>query len=149
VLRRLAWSIPLFLIACHSGKQTVPRDAATVYDVAVELPEGCPPPQANEKGIGAPCTEGGGECRKVSSDPHFVCTCDQFATIKLSGVPCVCTLAGINADTNTANACDNVSGDYCGSGATCCPYMSLGYFCIPNVCLPDGACLEFISGPGT
>ncbi len=138
----------LALAGCRSGKQTVPRDAATVYDVSVELPEGCPPPEANEKGIGAPCTEGGGECARVAGASDLRCTCDQFATIKLSGVPCVCTLAGINPDaTNTPNACDKVATGFCGTNATCCPYMSLGYFCIPNICLPDGACLEFISGP--
>jgi hypothetical protein len=148
-LRRFAWSIPLFLLAaCHSGKQVVPRDAATVYDVAVELPEGCPPAEANEKGIGAPCTEGGGECGKIASGLR--CTCDQFATIKLTGVPCVCTIAGLNTDpANTTNACDKVPAGTCGSAAKCCPYMTLGYFCIPDICLPYGECLEFITGPGT
>lgn len=148
MLRRCAWSIPLLLVACASGKQEVPRDAATIYDVSVELPEGCPPATANEKGIGAPCTEGGGECGHISSDLR--CTCDQFATFKLSGVPCVCTRAGLNPDpSGTPNACDKVASDFCGSDAKCCPYMSLGYFCIPNICLPYGECLDFTSGPGT
>jgi hypothetical protein len=150
VLRRFAWLIPLslslFLGACRSGKQEIPRDAAMVYDLALELPEGCPPAQANEKGIGAPCSEGGKECDRLG----LRCTCDQFATFKLSGVPCVCTVAGLNPDpANTTNACDVVPANTCGSNAQCCPYMNLGYFCIPNVCLPDGECLEFISGPGT
>jgi hypothetical protein len=125
--------------ACSSGSSdTTPHDAA-VFDLALELPPGCPPGQANEKGVGKLCTMGGGQC---ASPLH--CTCDPYLGIQLYGVPCVCTLVGLNADpANAPNACTNVAAGTCGTGATCCPYMTFGYFCSPDTCLPGGACIDF------
>jgi len=125
-----------------------PHDAA-VFDVSVELPDGCPPVQANEKGVGIPCTMGGGQCTAAGVPSGLRCTCDPYFGIQLYGVPCVCTLVGLNPDpTNVPNACTSLPAGYCGSEATCCPYVNAGFYCSPNACLPGGACLEFTSGPG-
>src|SRR6187401_238631 len=71
------------------------RDAA-VFDIAIELPEGCPPAQPNEKGVGIPCTMGGGQCTASGVPSGLRCTCDPYFGIQLYGVPCVCTIVGLN-----------------------------------------------------
>jgi hypothetical protein len=145
--------LPTFLVftlaACSGGSSGPVYDAA-VYDVDVELPDGCPPAEGNEKGIGITCTQGGGECMRAGMPPDLRCTCDPAFGIQLTGVPCVCTLVGINPDPATVqDACTLLQSGYCGSEATCCPYMNVGYFCSPNICLPDGQCIVFTDGPGT
>ena len=62
-----------------------------MFDVSLELPEGCPPVQPNEKGVGIPCTMGGGQCTAAGVPAGLRCTCDPYFGIQLYGVPCVCT----------------------------------------------------------
>ena len=130
------------LAACSSGSSSPPRDAA-VYDLALDLPPGCPPAGGNEKGVGIPCTKGGGECAKAGVPPNLLCTCDEAYGLQLNGVPCLCTLVGINLSTAVTDPCGAQTSPPCGSNATCCNYMSQGYFCSPDICLPGGACIDF------
>jgi hypothetical protein len=133
---------------CNKDEPQQPRDAA-VFDLSIELPEGCPPAQANEKGVGIPCTPGGGQCMASGVPAGLRCTCDAYSGIQLVGVPCVCTMVGLNPDpANVPDACTTIPSGYCGTDATCCPYVNAGFYCSPNVCLPGGACLVFTSGPG-
>ena len=133
---------------CKEELQT-PKDAA-VFDVSIELPDGCPPVQPNEKGVGIPCTMGGGQCTASGVPSGLRCTCDPYFGIQLYGVPCVCTIVGLNPDpANIPNACTQPQlASICGTEATCCPYVNAGYYCSPNACLPGGACIEFTLGPG-
>lgn len=111
------------------------------YDLSLDLPPGCPPAQANEKGIGSPCTRNGHECTG-----GLLCACDtnlDGTGLTLNGVPCICTVAGINTHPNNASACSTQASGICGSDATCCDYQNVAYFCSPNVCLPGGQCLTF------
>ena len=119
-----------------------------MFDLAIDLPPGCPPSTPNDKGIGIPCTRGGGQCTKAGVPKGLLCTCDPLPILNdlLSGVPCVCTIGAPNLTTNPDPcAANNVS---CGSDATCCPYMTTAYYCMPNVCLPGGACIDFTPPPG-
>jgi hypothetical protein len=127
---------------CHSGGTvTGPKDAQ-VYDLAIDLPPGCPPASGNENGVGIVCTKGGGECTKP-----LICTCDPAFGLQLNGVPCVCTLAGINTSATVKDPCSAAANGkpagFCGTDSTCCPYMTIGYYCSPNVCLPGGSCINF------
>ena len=85
---------------CKEELQT-PKDAA-VFDVSIELPDGCPPVQPNEKGVGIPCTMGGGQCTASGVPSGLRCTCDPYFGIQLYGVPCVCTIVGLNPDRPTS-----------------------------------------------
>jgi hypothetical protein len=142
---RLFWfGIVLAAAGCHPGSSAPPPPTdGPVYDFAIDLPPGCPPATQNEKGVGIPCTRGGNECKRSGVPSGLLCTCDPLPIIgaKLNGVPCICTIGGPNLSTNpdpcTAN---NVS---CGSGATCCAYTTVGYYCSPDVCLPGGQCIQF------
>jgi hypothetical protein len=136
--------LSLAMGACSSGAG--PRPDASVdgmtYDLALDLPPGCPPGQANDKGVGAPCTRGGGQCKNP-----LVCACDTILGLTLNGVPCICTLAGLNAQPNNPSPCATAT-QSCGTGATCCNYMSTAYYCSPNICLPGGACIDFTPADG-
>lgn len=125
--------------ACSSGGPAPceMRDAA-VYEFDAELPAGCPPEQPNEKGVGKPCGMCGDEC-----GGDLRCTCDPAFNIQLVGLPCICTFAGLNPEPSVENACTVQPSDLCGSNATCCPYLNVGYYCAPNACLPDGQCIVF------
>ena len=114
-----------------------------MLDLAVDLPPGCPPPTPNEKGVGIPCTRGGGQCTKPGVPGGLLCTCDPLPILKvvLNGVPCVCTIGAPNLTTNP-DPCA-ASTPSCGSNATCCNYMGTAYYCSPNVCLPGGSCINF------
>jgi len=76
----------------------------------------CPPIAGNCKGIGAPCTRGGGQCASV----HALCD--------------------IDLDPRGAGMCMTVlcSPGECGSGATCCKSAATQNIalCMPNQCLP-------------
>jgi len=112
-----------------------------LYEVSLDLPDGCPPEAGNEKGVGAPCTKGGGQCK---GDLH--CACDPFLGVQLAGVPCICTLGQL-AQTGSTDPCGApLPKDFCGSNATCCPYQTAAAFCVPSICLPGGACPDF-TGP--
>ena len=128
-----------FASGCPSkNDQPGPTDA-NVYEVNVELPPGCPPAQANEKGVGTPCTMGGGQCTG-----GLLCTCDRAFGVQLTGVPCVCTLVQL-AQQGSTNPCGPpLASDFCGSNATCCSYLTSAAYCSPNVCLPGGQCIEFV-----
>jgi len=128
---------------CSSGSGAPPCGStdAAVYEVGLDFPAGCPPAEANEIGIGKPCGMCGNQCASGLN-----CTCDPYLGIQLTGLPCICTKVGPNPDSTTyPNACTNPAlQNVCGSDATCCPYVTAGYFCSPNVCLPGGSCIEFV-----
>jgi len=128
---------------CHAGATVTQPTDAHVFDLELDLPAGCPPGTANENGVGIPCTKGGGQC----SSKGLLCTCDQAFGLLLNGVPCICTIAGINTSSTATDPCsaqaNGKPAGFCGSNATCCPYMTVGYYCSPNVCLPGGACINF------
>jgi len=112
------------------------RDAG-VIEVGLTPPAGCPPP-ANELGIGAPCTMCGNECASP-----LRCTCDAYLGVQLSGVPCVCTLFQL-APTGSTDPCKDVGQNFCGSNTTCCNVLQTAAYCVPNVCLIDQQCIEFV-----
>lgn len=129
--------------ACSSGAGHRPDGSSpdgVTYDLALDLPPGCPPSQANEKGIGLPCTRGGNQCTN-----NLICTCDTVDGVTLNGLPCICTIAGLTTQPANPSPCAAVKPE-CGSGASCCDYMALAYYCTPNVCLPGGACIDFSAG---
>ena len=134
--------------ACSAGGGGSIPDAHPIdaYEVSLDLPVGCPPDAGNSKGVGKPCTPGGNECPNTS---NFRCTCDPFLTIKLDGVPCICTVITLNTsgDPDAGDLCASQSPDVCGAGATCCAYLSVGTYCAPDICLPGGACPEVAVGP--
>lgn len=128
---------------CHAGATVTQPQDAHVFDLALDLPPGCPPATANENGVGLACTKGGNQCKAKG----LTCTCDMAFNIQLNGVPCICTIVGINTSSTATDPCSpQASGKaagFCGSNATCCPYMTEGYFCSPDVCLPGGSCINF------
>src|SRR5215510_13829860 len=104
---------------CSSGprKSCGPLDAG-VIEVGIEIPAGCPPPQANELGIGKPCTMCGNECASP-----LRCTCDAYLGVQLAGVPCVCTLFQL-AQNGSTNPCAEAPANFCGSNTTCCSVLT-------------------------
>ena len=96
-----------------------------------DVPEACAHGTANEKGVGAPCTMGGGECKRFGTS---VCACDPLLGYMLQGAPCICTIPIFGM------TCDQIPSDYCGSNATCCSYPMLGSACFPNACLDMAMC---------
>jgi hypothetical protein len=131
-----------FGAGCHSGATITPPTDAHVYDLSLDLPPGCPPASGNENGVGISCTKGGNECKSP-----LLCTCDQAFGLQLNGVPCICTIAGINQSASVTDPCSAAANgkpaNFCGSDAVCCPYLTVGYYCSPNVCLPGGSCIQF------
>jgi hypothetical protein len=123
---------------CSCGEGDIQQRDAQVYEVDFEVPEGCPPP-ANELGIGKPCTERGGQCTG-----DLRCSCDSYFGIKLTGVPCVCTKVQLAQAGSTDPCGAPLDPNFCGSATTCCPYLTTAAYCVPNICLPNGACVEFI-----
>jgi hypothetical protein len=144
--RGFLWMLALAAIAtagCSAGGGGAIADAHPVdaYEVSLDLPAGCPPDAGNQKGIGKPCTPGGNECTGNANE-IFRCTCDQFLTIKLVGVPCICTILTLNnsSDLDAGDLCASQASTVCGNGASCCAYQTTGTYCVPNICLPGGAC---------
>ena len=136
---------------CSAGGGGAIPDAHPVdaYEVSLDLPAGCPPAVGNDQGVGKPCTRGGHECtRGGGGSGSYVCTCDDFLTIKLDGVPCICTVVNLNSTGNpdAGDLCATQSPAICGTGATCCAYMSVGTYCAPDICLPGGDC-PVVIGP--
>jgi hypothetical protein len=133
------------LVACSSGPGRPPdggtHDGMTL-DLALDLPPGCPPGQANDKGVGSTCTRGGHECTG-----NLICACDTIDGLTLNGVPCICTQAGLNPMPNNPSPCA-ASKPSCGMNATCCDYKNVAYYCSPNVCLPGNACIDFSTDGG-
>jgi hypothetical protein len=126
---------------CSAGGGGMIPDAHYVdaYEVSLDLPAGCPPAVGNEKGVGKPCTRGGHECGTGS---NLLCTCDDFFSIRLDGVPCICTLVVLNTSTaaDAGDLCASQPTNSCGNTASCCAYMTIGTYCVPNICLPGGEC---------
>ncbi len=135
-------AVALASCSSHSGQRPdASRDGLT-YDLALDLPPGCPPARANERGVGSPCTRGGHECTN-----GLLCACDTNLGLTLNGVPCVCTFAGFPPHPDRPDPCMQSSPN-CGSGATCCNYLDTAWYCSPNVCLPGGQCLQFSADGG-
>ena len=144
-MRGAAWMLGLLAVAggCSAGGGGAIDGGLDggVFEVSLDLPAGCPPPAPNEKGVGTPCTKGGNQCKG-----GLRCTCDPFAGVQLTGVPCICTLAAL-AQVNSTNPCvDSVPATFCGSNATCCTYMTAAAYCVPDICLPDDMC-PVVAGP--
>jgi len=128
-------AVALGAAACSSSQSSndgSPRDLVS-FDISYgELPPGCPPGVANEKGVGGACTMGGNECRG-----GLRCSCDPYLNIlPPDGTPCFCTLVQFAT-------CDVAPANYCGQGATCCGYLQAGSACIPNACLQSQGCPAF------
>jgi hypothetical protein len=140
--RGIFWMLTLCAlagVACSAGGGGMVPDAHPVdaYEVSLDLPAGCPPEAGNEKGVGKPCTVGGNQC---PNNGTLQCTCDTFLGIKLVGVPCFCTLVTVNSNPDAGDLCAALPTNYCGTNAGCCSYLSIGTYCAPNICLPEGVC---------
>jgi hypothetical protein len=48
------------------------------------------------------------------------------------------------AQTGSVDPCKDVGMSFCGSGTTCCNALTIAAYCVPNVCLIDNQCIEFI-----
>jgi hypothetical protein len=127
------------LAGCGSPakKACGPRDAG-IIEVGIEPPPGCPPAEANELGIGKPCTMCGNECASP-----LRCTCDPYLGMQLSGVPCVCTMIQV-APIGSTDPCADAPANFCGTNATCCSVLTSAAYCVPNVCLINGQCIVFV-----
>lgn len=130
-----AW---LTVTACSSGGGGKLQDAGVPMDVLVldfgfgELPAGCPPGVANDKGVGSPCTEKGGQCTGGR-----VCTCDTIFSVKgPPDTPCFCSLASLTPRTS-------LPAGFCGTNASACDYQGMASLCVPNVCLTSSMCPTF------
>jgi hypothetical protein len=138
-MRSFAWALGLLAAAsgCSAGGG-VPVEGGVhdaVYELSLNLPDGCPPPVGNDKGVGIPCTMGGMECKG-----GLRCTRDPFFGILLTGVPGICTLAQL-AQTGSTDPCGApLPVNFCGSNATCCPYLTVAAYCVPNICLEGNLC---------
>jgi hypothetical protein len=135
-MRGFAWALGLLAAsACSAGGGGAIDGGVhdAFFEVSLDLPPGCPPSTANEKGVGTPCTMGGHQCKN-----GLLCTCDPFFGVQLTGVPCICTLGQL-AQTGSTDPCGApLPANFCGSNATCCPYMTAGAYCVPSICVPDG-----------
>jgi len=135
--RGLLAATALAITVCSSSSGRGSRSDAggdyLTFDVPFgDLPPGCPPPAANDQGIGSACTNGGNECKN-----GLLCACEPHANIlPPEGTPCVCTKL-------IFSGCDAVPVDYCGQGATCCSYMNALSICVPLVCLENATCPMF------
>ena len=109
-----------------SGGADAPGDAAADGGNCAP-PQGttCPSTSGNCKGIGTPCTKGGGQCVAVKK----VCDVDLSA----SGAGVCISIAVCTPNTGS-----------CGNGATCCqtPGTSNVAVCLPNQCLASDCTAE-------
>jgi hypothetical protein len=138
-LRRLS---PLLLGAaalalaasCSGGSSNSdggPHDWVVVDVTFGEVPPECEFGGGNEKGVGAHCTEGGGQCKPYGNS---ICTCDPLGNTRLpDGSPCICITPILGM------TCDQIPADYCGRAAGCCSYMG-NAGCFPAACLDMGMC---------
>jgi hypothetical protein len=125
-------AIAASVASCSSGGGGKAQDYVQLDFAFADFPEGCPPAQGDQNGIGAPCTMGGNQCKN-----NQVCTCDPIlGYLGPPGTPCYCTPL-------TFATCDQVASDFCGASATCCSYMSDGSLCVPTVCLEGATCPMF------
>lgn len=108
------------LAACGSteGPADIAESASTAESTLV-APPGCPPDAGNTKGVGAPCTKGGGQCRGTGAP---WCTLDiPYAKSPYGFCTKMCA-----------------SDEACGPDATCAqsPTGPRVRGCVPNACLP-------------
>lgn len=99
-----------------------------------DLPPGCPPETGNDKGIGTPCSKGGGECTN-----NLLCTCDlgMLGVPPPDDTPCFCTDVKLSPPSDTRRPCEQRPADSCGQDAVCCDYRNVGSLCIPTICLEN------------
>jgi hypothetical protein len=144
-MQRLApvLAVVLAVGACSGGGSHGDGSVDTIIDVGLTWPDACALTTANDKGVGAPCTRGGNECKN-----GLRCTCDPLLGALLSGVPCLCTLLQPAKNGSVEPCKDTVPADYCGSNATCCNVLNQAAYCVPNMCLIDDACLVFVPADG-
>jgi hypothetical protein len=146
-MRRITCALALLVgsVACSPGGGGAVDGGVhdAVFEVSLQVPDGCPPPDGNEKGVGAPCTMNGGQCKG-----GLRCTCDPALGALLVGVPCFCTLAQLAQNGSVEPCKDAVPATYCGSTATCCNYLNSAAYCVPNICLPGNQCLVFTTDAG-
>ena len=131
----LTAAIPLG--ACSSSSSSngdgAVQDALVIDYTFGDLPPGCPPAMPNDKGVGSPCTKGGGQCTN-----GLICACDTtLGIVPPDNTPCVCTRFVSFTD---SRGCGSLAADYCGEGATCCSYMNAIGLCVPTVCLENAMC---------
>ena len=127
--------------ACSSSGGKRPLDAAVQDGVTIDysfgdLPPGCPPGVGNDRHVGDVCTKGGG----TPCAQGLICACDSFnGIIPPADTPCFCTIPILG------RVCSDPSipTGYCGQGATCCSYMTLGSICVPDACLQGQQCPVF------
>ena len=48
------------------------------------------------------------------------------------------------APTGSTNPCADVGSTFCGSNATCCNVLTTAAYCVPNICLINQQCIEFV-----
>ena len=140
-----AWVVGVGGCSAGGGGKIADAHPVDAYEVSLDLPPGCPPEVGNAQGVGRPCTRGGRECAGGSG--NFVCTCDDFLTIRLVGVPCICTFVTVNGDPDAGDLCAGQPSNVCGANAGCCAYGTVGTYCVPNICLPGGDCPTVSVGP--
>jgi hypothetical protein len=120
--------------ACSGGggnSDGGPHDYVIVDVTFGDVPPSCAFGGPNEKGVGAHCTEGGGQCKPYGNS---ICTCDPLGNTRLpDGSPCICITPILGM------TCDQIPVDYCGMGAGCCSYMG-NAGCFPTTCLDMGMC---------
>ncbi len=56
---------------------------------------------------------------------------------KQVGKPCTVT---VNSNPDAGDLCATQPSSTCGSNASCCAYMTIGTYCVPNICLPGNEC---------
>lgn len=121
--------------ACSAGGGGKLRDAAMDFTIDYrfgDLPPGCPPGVSNDKGIGAACTRGGGQCTS-----NKICTCDTtLGVTPPPGTPCFCTIAILQS-------CASLPAGTCGQNASCCSYRDQAAICVPDACLDSATCPVF------
>ena len=127
---------------CSSGGGGRLQDAAADFAIDYrfgDLPPGCPPAAANDKGVGKSCSKGGHQCSGTQ-----ICTCDTtFGVTPPANTPCFCTSWFLNQAGSQGQACDAVPAGACGQSATCCGYMNVAAICVPEACLEASACPVF------
>jgi hypothetical protein len=135
---------------CSAGGGGAIPDAGAhdaIFEVSVNVPDGCPPATENNFGVGRPCTMGGHEC--ASGGNNLQCSCDPIFGAQIQGIPCFCSRLNLTTSVpDGGTPCDMLSNvqSFCGTGASCCSYLTVGYYCLPNVCLDQGTCPP-VSGP--
>jgi hypothetical protein len=135
VFAGIAVSVLACLTGCSAGGGGKLQDAGTGFTIDYrfsDLPPGCPPVTGNDKGIGAPCTHGGGQCKS-----GHICACDTTAGVTPpQGTPCFCTILVLQS-------CDTIPAGTCGQNAMCCSYMQQAALCVPDACLQSATCPAF------